>query len=188
LPNGRAPVLKSGPSHASQVTNHLFKKVGAKHGMDLVSFNMQRGREFGIPGYMEFRFVPAVLAGYGALILTGRFPFQEILRTALGRHLPGALWLDAERDGASLHVHFRVSRLSSFSFVNSRARSDGGAAGVGAGSWRVGRGGCGKSAPITSTLDEPFAKPLQNSAVFQNVPADARYPLIPDFFSFAANI
>lgn len=23
--------------------------------MDLVSFNMQRGREFGIPGYMEFR-------------------------------------------------------------------------------------------------------------------------------------
>lgn len=41
----------------SQVTNHLFKKVGAKYGMDLVSFNMQRGREFGIPGYMEFRFV-----------------------------------------------------------------------------------------------------------------------------------
>lgn len=38
-----------------QVTNHLFKKVGAKFGMDLVSFNMQRGREFGIPSYMEFR-------------------------------------------------------------------------------------------------------------------------------------
>lgn len=39
----------------SQVTNHLFKKVGAKFGLDLVSFNMQRGREFGIPSYMEFR-------------------------------------------------------------------------------------------------------------------------------------
>lgn len=38
-----------------QVTNHLFKKVGAKFGMDLVSFNMQRGREFGIPSYMQFR-------------------------------------------------------------------------------------------------------------------------------------
>lgn len=48
--------LSSRPFTA-QVTNHLFKKVGAKHGMDLVSFNMQRGREFGIPGYMEFRFV-----------------------------------------------------------------------------------------------------------------------------------
>ncbi|OXU24635.1 hypothetical protein TSAR_006149 [Trichomalopsis sarcophagae] len=42
-------------SITQEVTNHLFKKVGAKHGMDLVSFNMQRGREFGIPGYMEFR-------------------------------------------------------------------------------------------------------------------------------------
>ncbi|XP_050308302.1 peroxidase [Anthonomus grandis grandis] len=38
-----------------EVTNNLFKKVGAKFGMDLVSFNMQRGREFGLPGYMEFR-------------------------------------------------------------------------------------------------------------------------------------
>ncbi|KAL7306502.1 hypothetical protein TKK_0001201 [Trichogramma kaykai] len=42
-------------SITQEVTNHLFKKVGAKHGMDLVSLNMQRGREFGIPGYMEFR-------------------------------------------------------------------------------------------------------------------------------------
>ena len=40
-----------------QVTNHLFKKVGAKFGLDLVSFNMQRGREFGIPSDMEFRLV-----------------------------------------------------------------------------------------------------------------------------------
>lgn len=42
-------------SITQEVTNHLFKKAGARFGMDLVSFNMQRGREFGIPGYMEFR-------------------------------------------------------------------------------------------------------------------------------------
>lgn len=38
-----------------QVTNMLFKKPGQRFGMDLASFNMQRGREFGLPGYMEFR-------------------------------------------------------------------------------------------------------------------------------------
>lgn len=38
-----------------QVTNHLFKKPGQRFGLDLASFNMQRGREFGLPGYMEFR-------------------------------------------------------------------------------------------------------------------------------------
>ncbi|XP_055850224.1 peroxidase isoform X1 [Episyrphus balteatus] len=42
-------------SITQEVTNHLFKKEGARFGMDLVSFNMQRGREFGLPGYMEFR-------------------------------------------------------------------------------------------------------------------------------------
>ncbi|XP_011701791.1 PREDICTED: peroxidase isoform X2 [Wasmannia auropunctata] len=42
-------------SITQEVTNHLFKKAGAKFGLDLVSFNMQRGREFGIPSYMEFR-------------------------------------------------------------------------------------------------------------------------------------
>ncbi|XP_012525162.1 peroxidase isoform X1 [Monomorium pharaonis] len=42
-------------SITQEVTNHLFKKVGAKFGLDLVSFNMQRGREFGIPSYMDFR-------------------------------------------------------------------------------------------------------------------------------------
>lgn len=42
-------------SITQEVTNHLFKKDGARFGMDLVSFNMQRGREFGLPGYMEFR-------------------------------------------------------------------------------------------------------------------------------------
>ncbi|CAB0031277.1 unnamed protein product [Trichogramma brassicae] len=52
---GRNVMQKFGLTLEKDVTNHLFKKVGAKHGMDLVSLNMQRGREFGIPGYMEFR-------------------------------------------------------------------------------------------------------------------------------------
>lgn len=42
-------------SITQEVTNHLFKKPGHRFGMDLVSLNMQRGREFGVPGYMEFR-------------------------------------------------------------------------------------------------------------------------------------
>lgn len=42
-------------SITQEVTNHLFKKDGNRFGMDLVSLNMQRGREFGLPGYMEFR-------------------------------------------------------------------------------------------------------------------------------------
>ncbi|CAH0766110.1 unnamed protein product [Bemisia tabaci] len=42
-------------SITQEVTNNLFKKPGKRFGMDLVSFNIQRGRDFGIPGYMEFR-------------------------------------------------------------------------------------------------------------------------------------
>lgn len=42
-------------SVTQEVTNNLFKKVGQHHGLDLVAFNMQRGRDFGLPGYMEFR-------------------------------------------------------------------------------------------------------------------------------------
>lgn len=42
-------------SITQEVTNHLFKKDGERFGMDLVSFNMQRAREFGVPGFSEFR-------------------------------------------------------------------------------------------------------------------------------------
>ena len=38
-------------SITQEVTNHLFQEPGKKFGMDLASLNMQRGREFGIPGY-----------------------------------------------------------------------------------------------------------------------------------------
>ncbi|KAF6213079.1 hypothetical protein GE061_010793 [Apolygus lucorum] len=42
-------------SITQEVTNHLLKKPGHHFGLDLVAFNMQRGREFGVPGYMYFR-------------------------------------------------------------------------------------------------------------------------------------
>ncbi|KAG8323517.1 peroxidase activity protein [Homalodisca vitripennis] len=42
-------------SVTQEVTNNLFKKPGHHYGLDLVAFNMQRGRDFGIPGYMEYR-------------------------------------------------------------------------------------------------------------------------------------
>lgn len=42
-------------SITQEVTNNLIKKPGNGFGFDLVSFNIQRGRDFGLPGYMEFR-------------------------------------------------------------------------------------------------------------------------------------
>lgn len=44
-------------SVTQEVTNHLFRKPNQPFGVDLAAFNMQRGREFGLPSYMEFRLV-----------------------------------------------------------------------------------------------------------------------------------
>ncbi|KAG7156940.1 Peroxidasin-like 2 [Homarus americanus] len=38
-----------------EVTNHLFREEHEKFGFDLVAFNIQRGREFGVPGYGAWR-------------------------------------------------------------------------------------------------------------------------------------
>ncbi|KAK8750389.1 hypothetical protein OTU49_014805 [Cherax quadricarinatus] len=38
-----------------EVTNHLFEKEEDRYGFDLVAFNLQRGREFGVPGYGAWR-------------------------------------------------------------------------------------------------------------------------------------
>jgi len=42
-------------SVSQEVTNHLFQEPGARFGMDLVSLNIQRGREHGIPSYNRWR-------------------------------------------------------------------------------------------------------------------------------------
>ncbi|XP_042884671.1 chorion peroxidase-like [Penaeus japonicus] len=49
------PAQAMDPYITQEVTNHLFEDPGERFGMDLVSLNLQRGREFGIPGYTTYR-------------------------------------------------------------------------------------------------------------------------------------
>lgn len=51
-----------------------------RFGMDLVSFNMQRGREFGLPGYMEFRKFCGLPGAESFEELFGSMPNETIKR------------------------------------------------------------------------------------------------------------
>ncbi|CAH1406028.1 unnamed protein product [Nezara viridula] len=67
-------------SVTQEVTNNLFKKPGNHFGLDLVSFNMQRGRDFGIPGYMEFRKFCGLPEAHSFEALFGAMPNTTISR------------------------------------------------------------------------------------------------------------
>ncbi|CAG0890250.1 unnamed protein product [Darwinula stevensoni] len=53
LMNQVAQAMDDSVTH--EVTNHLFQEPGKRFGLDLAAFNMQRGREHGIPGYGAYR-------------------------------------------------------------------------------------------------------------------------------------
>ncbi|XP_076349865.1 peroxidase-like isoform X2 [Tachypleus tridentatus] len=49
------PAQTYDPFITMEVTNHLFEEPPHPFGMDLIAFNIMRGRETGIPGYNDFR-------------------------------------------------------------------------------------------------------------------------------------
>ncbi|KAK4336720.1 hypothetical protein RND71_043564 [Anisodus tanguticus] len=71
------------PQISSEVTNHLFEKPGQNFGQDLTSIDIQRGREFGIPGYNYFREYCGLKKAYTFDDLIGDFDNQTLHRFTL---------------------------------------------------------------------------------------------------------
>ncbi len=42
------------PYFTDDIKNHLFKKKNEGYGSDLIATNIQRGRDHGIPGYVNY--------------------------------------------------------------------------------------------------------------------------------------
>lgn len=49
------PAQSYDPFITQEIAGHLFQEPGEDFGMDLISINLQRGREQGVPGYVAFR-------------------------------------------------------------------------------------------------------------------------------------
>lgn len=71
------------PQISTEVTNHLFEKPGTHFGQDLASIDVQRGREFGIPGYNYYREYCGLKKAYSFEDLAGEVDNRTIHRLSM---------------------------------------------------------------------------------------------------------
>jgi len=71
------------PQISTEVTNHLFEKPGQNFGQDLAAIDVQRGREFGLPGYNYFREYCGLKKAYTFDDLVGEVDNRTIHRLSI---------------------------------------------------------------------------------------------------------